>query len=78
MNRDTAECRSVANESELERIAAMTPLDRQLFGNREDELLSEQDAIEFQLGNQDVGLHAHWSTFMHHRSPSRDATECCT
>jgi len=63
MNREALEQKWKANESELERIAAMTPLDRQVFGNREDELLSEQDAIEFELGNQDVGLRARWSTF---------------
>ena len=34
----------------------MKPFDRQVFGNREDELLGEQDAIEFELGNRDVGL----------------------
>jgi len=65
MSREAFEQKWKANESELQRIASMTPLDRQLFGKREDELLGEQDAIEFELGNQDVRLRARWSTFTH-------------
>lgn len=37
-------------EDELNRIARMTGLDQQLFGKREEELLAEQDKIEFELG----------------------------
>jgi hypothetical protein len=37
-------------EDELNRIARMTGLDQQLFGKREEELLAEQDKIEFALG----------------------------
>ena len=67
MNRETLEQRWKGNESELERIAGMTPLDRQLFGKREEELLGDQDAIEFELGNQDVQLRP-WSTFARGRN----------
>ena len=63
MDREALEEKWKANEAELERIASMTSLDRQLFGKQEDELLGEQDAIEFKLGNQDVGMRTHWSSF---------------
>jgi hypothetical protein len=34
----------------LSRIARITGFDRQLFANRAEEFLAEQDAIEFELG----------------------------
>jgi hypothetical protein len=39
-----------SNERELLRLAVMSPVDREFHAKREDELLDEQDAIEFQLG----------------------------
>jgi hypothetical protein len=39
-----------ANERELNRIAATSPLDSKVPVSREDELLDQQDAIEWRLG----------------------------
>ena len=38
-----------ANERELLQLAVMSPVDREIHANREDELLDQQDAIEFRL-----------------------------
>jgi hypothetical protein len=38
------------NENELNRIAQLTGLDQQFFARRDEDLLAEQDAIEYELG----------------------------
>jgi len=49
-DRDGLVARWKSNEDELNRIHAMTGLDREMHAEREDELLGEQDAIEHLLG----------------------------
>jgi len=49
-DRDALEAKWRANERELQRLAAMSPLDREFHAKREDELLDEQDEIELRLG----------------------------
>ena len=44
------EARWQKNEQELHRIANAPELDRIMLANREEELLAEQDHIEFELG----------------------------
>ena len=50
LGREALQAKWRANEAELIRLAAMTPLDREFHAKREDELLDEQDEIEFRLG----------------------------
>ena len=50
LDREAQQAKWRANEAELIRLAAMSPLDREFHAKREDELLDEQDAIEFRLG----------------------------
>ena len=47
---DDLTARWQGNEVELNRIHGMTRLDREFHAKREEELLGEQDAIEFELG----------------------------
>lgn len=44
------EIRWKANEAELNRINAMPGLDREMHAKREEELLAEQDRIEYEAG----------------------------
>ena len=48
---DTNDLKSrwAANDAELNRIAAMSPLERAMHASREDELLDKQDEIELKL-----------------------------
>jgi hypothetical protein len=46
---DALEAMWRANDAELSRIASAPPLDRIMLENREEQLLDEQDYIEFEL-----------------------------
>jgi hypothetical protein len=50
IDRDALEAKWRANDAELSRIASAPPLDRIMLEKREDQLLDEQDRIEFELG----------------------------
>jgi hypothetical protein len=50
LDRHTLESLWEANERELLQLAVMSPPDREIHAKREDELLGQQDAIEFRLG----------------------------
>jgi hypothetical protein len=50
IDRDALEAKWRANDAELNRIANAPPLDRIMLAKREDQLLDEQDHIEFELG----------------------------
>jgi hypothetical protein len=60
-DRSELESKWQANERELQRLAAMSPLDRELHAKREDDLLDEQDLIEFQLGFEGPTSSRRWS-----------------
>jgi hypothetical protein len=47
---DELEARWQANERDLNRLNSLSGLNRETFGARIDELESDQDAIEFELG----------------------------
>ena len=49
-DRDALEAQWQANERELNRLNSLSGLARETFGARIDELEDEQDAIEFELG----------------------------
>jgi hypothetical protein len=51
-DRDALEAQWQANERELNRLNSMSGLARETFGARIDELETEQDAIEFELGKE--------------------------
>jgi hypothetical protein len=55
-DRANLEAKWKENEDELNRIARMTGLDQQLFGKREEDLLAEQAANEFELGFTDSAI----------------------
>jgi hypothetical protein len=50
IDRDALEAKWRANDAEWSRIASAPPLDRIMLANREEQLLDEQDRIEFELG----------------------------
>jgi hypothetical protein len=50
LDRHTLESIWEANERELLHLAVMSPPEREIHAKRKDELLDEQDAIEFRLG----------------------------
>jgi hypothetical protein len=50
LDRHTLESLWEANEQELLQLAVMSPFAREFHAKREDELLGEQDSIEFRLG----------------------------
>jgi hypothetical protein len=52
IDRDALEAKRRANDAELNRIVNAPSLDRIMLAKREDELLDEQDHIEFELGRQ--------------------------
>jgi hypothetical protein len=61
-DRESLEAKWQSNERELNRLHSMSPLSRETFGARIDELEDEQDAIEFELGREDVPPGSHrWS-----------------
>ena len=50
LDRHTLESLWEANERELLQLVVMSSPDREIHAEREDELLGQQDAIEFRLG----------------------------
>jgi hypothetical protein len=50
IDRDALQAKWRANDAELNRITNAPPLDRIMLAKREDQLLDEQDHIEFELG----------------------------
>jgi hypothetical protein len=50
IDRDALQAKWRATDAELSRIVNAPPLDRIMLEKREDELLDEQDQIEFELG----------------------------
>jgi hypothetical protein len=50
IDRDALEAKWRANDAELSRITTAPPLDRIMLEEREEQLLDEQDRIEFELG----------------------------
>jgi len=54
IDRDALDAKWRANDAELSRIVSAPPLDRIMLEKREDELLDEQDQIEFELGRETV------------------------
>jgi hypothetical protein len=54
IDRDALEAKWRANDAELNRIASAPPLDRIMLEKREEQLLDEQDQIEFELGRNSV------------------------
>jgi hypothetical protein len=50
IDRDALESKWQSNERELQRLAAMPPLDREFRAKREDELVDRQHAIAWRLG----------------------------
>jgi hypothetical protein len=52
IDRDALQAKWRANDAELNRIASAPPLDRIMLAKREEQLLDEQDRIEFELGRQ--------------------------
>ena len=52
IDRDALQAKWRATDVELNRIAAAPPLDRIMLEKREEQLLDEQDRIEFELGRQ--------------------------
>jgi hypothetical protein len=53
-----------ANERELLWLDAMPPLDREFHAKREDELLDEQDGIEFRVGLDWPAESRRWSVMV--------------
>jgi hypothetical protein len=51
IDRDALEAKWRANDVELNRIVNAPPLDRIMLAKREEQLLDEQDHIEFELGH---------------------------
>jgi hypothetical protein len=58
---DKLEARWRENESELRRLTNAPGLDRELNAAGIDELLGEQDSIEFELGSTSPGSLRRWS-----------------
>ena len=52
IDRDALHAKWRANDAELNRIVNAPPLDRIMLEKREEQLLDEQDYIEFELGRQ--------------------------
>jgi hypothetical protein len=52
IDRDALEAKWRAIDAELNRIASAPPLDRIMLTKREEQLLDEQDHIEFELGRE--------------------------
>ena len=51
IDRDALEAKWRANDAELNRIVGAPPLDGIMLAKREEQLLDEQDHIEFELGH---------------------------
>jgi hypothetical protein len=60
-NSDELEARWRKNESELCRLTNAPGLDRELNAARLDELLADQDSIEFELGSTSPDGSRRWS-----------------
>jgi hypothetical protein len=52
IDQDALEAKWRANDAELNRIVNAPPLDRIMLEKREEQLLDDQDRIEFELGRQ--------------------------
>jgi hypothetical protein len=52
IDQDALEAKWRANDAELSRIVSAPPLDRIMLVTREEQLLDEQDRIEFELGRE--------------------------
>jgi hypothetical protein len=52
IDRDALQTKWRANDAELNRIGRAPPLDRIMLAKREEQLLDEQDHIEFDLGRE--------------------------
>jgi hypothetical protein len=52
IDREALEAKRRANDAELSRIVNAPQLDRVMLAKREDELLDEQENIEFELGRE--------------------------
>jgi hypothetical protein len=51
-DREALESKWKANEAELNRLHAMSPLGRESFAGRIEQLKDENDTIEFELGKE--------------------------
>ena len=54
IDRNALQAKWRANDAELSRIVNARPLDRIMLTKREEQLLDEQDHIEFELGRETV------------------------